>query len=175
MNKTSGQTWGQKKSNVLQFGMEGVHEKGIEIDPTSIEAIKKVEAPRCKRDMQKFLGKVNYLRRFISNLSGKISAFTPILRLKEESEFTWGADQQHAFDEIKKYLSTPPVLSTPIPFRLYVAAEDGIIGAVLTQEVNGKEYIITYLSRRLLDTEKRYVFIEKLCLCLHKIETLFAI
>ena len=70
-----------------------IHEKGIEIDPTSIEAIKKVEAPRCKRDMQKFLGKVNYLRRFISNLSGKISAFTPILRLKEESEFTWGADQ----------------------------------------------------------------------------------
>ena len=147
-----------------------IHEKGIEIDPTSIEAIKKVEAPRCKRDMQKFLGKVNYLRRFISNLSGKISAFTPILQLKEESEFTWGADQQHAFDEIKKYLSTPPVLRAPkagIPFRLYVAAEDGIIGAVLTQEVDGKEYIITYLSRRLLDTEKRYVFIEKLCLSLY--------
>jgi hypothetical protein len=40
------------------------------------------------------------------------------------------------------------------PFRLYVAAEDNVIGAVLTQELDGKEYIITYLSRRLLDTEK---------------------
>jgi hypothetical protein len=40
--------------------------------------------------MQKFLGKLNYLRRFIFNLSGKISAFAPILRLKNEAEFTWG-------------------------------------------------------------------------------------
>ena len=62
-----------------------IHEKGIEIDP------KRVEAPTCKKDLQKFLGKVNFLRRFISNLSGKIDAFTPILRLKDETEFTWGA------------------------------------------------------------------------------------
>ena len=53
--------------------------------------MKRVEAPTCKKDLQKFLGKVNYLRRFISNLSGKIDAFTPILRLKNEAEFTWGA------------------------------------------------------------------------------------
>ena len=45
-----------------------IHEKGIEIDPKRIEAMKKVEAPACKKDLQKFLGKVNYLRRFISNL-----------------------------------------------------------------------------------------------------------
>jgi hypothetical protein len=44
--------------------------------------------------MQKSIGKVNYLRQFISNLSGKISAFAPILRLKNEAEFTWRADQQ---------------------------------------------------------------------------------
>ena len=55
-----------------------IHEKGIEIDPKRIEAIKKVEASACK-DLQKFLGKVNYLRRFISNLSGKIDAFTLFL------------------------------------------------------------------------------------------------
>ena len=65
-----------------------IHEKGIEIDLKRIEAIKKVEGPACKKDLQKFLGKVNYLRRFISNLSGKIEAFTPILRLKNEAEFT---------------------------------------------------------------------------------------
>lgn len=54
-----------------------------------------------------------------------------------------------------------------IPFRLYIAAEEGVIGAVLTQEVEGKEYIVTYLSRRLLGAETRYVFIEKLCLSLY--------
>jgi hypothetical protein len=56
-----------------------IHENGIEIDPTKIESINKVQPPQCKNDMQKFLGKVNYLRRFISNLSEKISAFAHIL------------------------------------------------------------------------------------------------
>ena len=54
-----------------------------------------------------------------------------------------------------------------IIFRLYVAAEDKIIGAVLTQETEGKKYIITYLSRWLVDAETRYTFIEKLCLSLY--------
>ena len=71
-----------------------IHEKGIEIDPKRIEAMKKVEAPACKKDLKKFLGKVNYLRRFISNLSGKIDAFTPILRLKNKAEFTWGQNSK---------------------------------------------------------------------------------
>ena len=39
-----------------------IHEKGIDIVPKRIEAMKKVEAPACKKDLQKFLGKVNYLR-----------------------------------------------------------------------------------------------------------------
>jgi hypothetical protein len=37
-----------------------IHEYGIEIDPTKIESINKVQPPQCKNDMQKFLGKVNY-------------------------------------------------------------------------------------------------------------------
>ena len=72
-----------------------IHEKGIEIDPKRIEAMKRVEAPTCKKDLQNFLGKVNYLRRFISNLSRKIDAFTPILRLKNEAEFTWGQNSKN--------------------------------------------------------------------------------
>jgi hypothetical protein len=60
-----------------------IHEHGIKIDPTKIESINKVQPPQCKNDMQKFLGKVNYLRRFISILVGKISAFAPILWLKK--------------------------------------------------------------------------------------------
>ena len=71
-----------------------IHEKGIEVDPKRIEAMRKVEAPTCKKDLQKFLGKVNFLRRFISNLSGKIDAFTPILRLKDETKFTWGQNSK---------------------------------------------------------------------------------
>jgi hypothetical protein len=67
-----------------------IHEHGIEIDPERIKSIRNVGPPTCKVEVQKFLGKVNYLRRFISNLAGKIDAFTPILRLKYDAEFTWG-------------------------------------------------------------------------------------
>jgi hypothetical protein len=65
-----------------------VHEKGIEIYPKKIEAIQSVKAPTCKKNLQKFLGKVNYLTRFICNLSGKVNAFTPLLRLKNDVDFT---------------------------------------------------------------------------------------
>jgi hypothetical protein len=90
--------------------------------------------------------------------------------LKNDIDFTWGAKQQEAFDEIKNYLTSPPVLQAPksdIPFKLYVTAEKDVIGSVLTQETEGKEYIVAYESRRLLDAETRYTFIEKLCLSLY--------
>jgi hypothetical protein len=112
-----------------------IHEHDIEIDPTKTEFINKVQPAQCNNDMEKFLGKLNSLRRFIFNLSGKISAFAPINRFKNEAEFTWGADQQHAFDDIKKYLPLSPVTKAHmagIPFRLYIAAEDALIGVVLT-------------------------------------------
>jgi hypothetical protein len=102
-------------------------------------------------------------------LSGKIISFAPILRLKNEVEFTWGTDQQRAFENIKRYLSSPPVMKAPMagtPFRLYIAVEDAVIGTVLTQVTEGNEHIITYLSRRLINAETRYSFIEKLCLSL---------
>jgi hypothetical protein len=80
-----------------------------------------------------------------------------------------GANQQCAFEEIKRCLSSPPVVKAPlvgIPFRLYIAAEDAVIGAVLMQVTEGKEHIITYLSRCLIDAKTKYTFIEKLCLSL---------
>ena len=81
-----------------------------------------------------------------------------------------GAKQQEAFEKIKEYLSTPPVLRAPrsgVPFKLYIAAEEKIIGVVLTQEDEGKEYVIAYLGLGLLDFEARYSHIEKLCLSLY--------
>jgi hypothetical protein len=71
-----------------------VHEKGVEIDPKNIESIKKAQAPTSKKELQRFLGKVNYLRRFICNLFGKVDAFTPLVRLKSGAEFTWGQNNK---------------------------------------------------------------------------------
>jgi hypothetical protein len=127
-----------------------IHEHGIEINPEQVESMKKVKAPTCKRELQGFLVKVNYLRRFISNLSGRVKPFTPILRLKNDAGFIWGAEQQGAFEEIKEYFSTLPVLKVPqsrVPFQLYVATENDVIGAILTKEPEGREHVITYVSR----------------------------
>jgi hypothetical protein len=90
-----------------------IHEHDIEIDPNRIKSIRNVGPPTCKLEVQKFLGKINYLRRFISNLAGKVDAFTPILWLKNDAEFTWGVEQQEAFDLIRKYLSSAPMLKAP--------------------------------------------------------------
>jgi hypothetical protein len=140
----------------LRLALERMHQYGLKTN-------------LLKYAFGKFLGKLNYLSQFLFNLSEKISAFDPILWLKNEAECTWGAAQQRAFDDIKKYLSSLSVIKAPmvgIPFQLYIATEDAIIWAVLMQVMEGKENIITYLSQRLIDAETRYYFIEKLCLSL---------
>jgi hypothetical protein len=58
-----------------------VHEKGIEVDPKKIESIEKVGEPVCKHNVQKHLGKINYLHRFIANLAGKVNLFLPLILL----------------------------------------------------------------------------------------------
>nr|AAM74265.1 Putative retroelement [Oryza sativa Japonica Group]AAP53658.1 retrotransposon protein, putative, unclassified [Oryza sativa Japonica Group] len=147
-----------------------VHERGIEVTQRSVNAIKKIQPPENKTELQEMIGKINFVRRFISNLSGRLEPFTPLLRLKANQQFTWGAEQQKALDNIKEYLSSPPVLIPPqkgIPFRLYLSAGEKSIGSVLIQELEGKERVVFYLSRRLLDAETQYSPVEKLCLCLY--------
>jgi len=89
--------------------------------------------------------------------------------INTDQEFVWGREQQSALDEIKNYLTYPPVLIPPHqgkPFKLYLSNDGMVIGSALIQEFEGKERVIYYLSRRLVDAETRYSAIEKLCLCL---------
>jgi len=116
------------------------------------------------------IGKINFIRQFISNLSGKIHAFSPLLKLETDQEFVWRKEQQSSLGEIKNYLTNPPVLIPPQqgrPFKLYLSTDGMVIGSALIQEFEGKECVIYYLSRRLTDAETRYSAIEKLCLCLY--------
>ncbi|KAK2362505.1 hypothetical protein QL285_087565 [Trifolium repens] len=148
-----------------------VHKKGIEINQNKTKAIMETKSPATKKQLQSLLGKINFLRRFISNLSGKAHPFSPLLRLKKDEVFNWGIEQQKAFDDIKAYLSNPPTLMPPIrskEMKLYISASDTTIGSMLAQEdENGVEKAIYYLSRVLNDAETRYSVIEKLCLCLY--------
>src|SRR3954463_3067496 len=83
--------------------------------------------------------------------------------------FAGGAEQQQAFDEIKEYLTKPPVLVPPRqdrPFYIYLLVASTSIAAVVVQVYDGLEKVTFYISRRMLDAETRYPEIEKLCLCL---------
>jgi hypothetical protein len=65
---------------------------------------------------------------------------------------------------------SPPVLQAlkaRNPFKMYIAAQQWVIGAVLLQEEDGKEFLVAHVSRRLLDAKTWYVFMEKLCLSLY--------
>jgi hypothetical protein len=64
----------------------------------------------------------------------------------------------------------PPVLRAPKtgnPFKMYIAAQEQVIGAVMLQEENGMEFPVAYMSQHLLDAETQYVFVEKLYLSLY--------
>ncbi|GKV34366.1 hypothetical protein SLEP1_g42743 [Rubroshorea leprosula] len=134
-----------------------VHERGLEVDKNKARAVIEAKPPQNKKELQRFLGQVNFLRCFISNLAGKTRVFSPLLKLKSEADFKWEEHHQSAFDMIKWYLSRPPVLVPPVknkPLILYISTADEFIGCLLAQENDKKqEQAVYYLSRCLTQTE----------------------
>ena len=160
--------FGVKVGNFLGFL---VHNRGIEIDKNKAKAIMQAKPPTNKKELQRLLGQINFLRRFISNVAGRTKAFSPLLKLKSNEEFVWGQEQQQAFEAIKEYLATPPVLTPPKqgkPLKLYISATQESIGSLLAQDNSeGQEQAVFYLSRILSECECKYSIIEKLCLALY--------
>ncbi|RVW71025.1 Retrovirus-related Pol polyprotein from transposon 297 [Vitis vinifera] len=145
-----------------------VSERGIEVDPDKIRAILDMPAPRTEREVRGFLGRLQYISRFIARLT---DICEPIFRLLRKSQPTvWDDQCQRAFERIREYLLSPPVLAPPTPGRpllLYLSVSDVALGCMLAQlDDSGKDRAIYYLSKRMLDYETRYVMIERYCLAL---------
>ena len=66
-----------------------VHERGIEVGQKSIKAIDEAVPLTTKTELQSLIGKINFIRRFISNLSERVLPFSPLLKLKNDQEFKW--------------------------------------------------------------------------------------
>jgi hypothetical protein len=81
--------FGVKASDFLGFL---VHNRGIEIDKNKAKAIMQAKLPTNKKELQRLLGQINFLRRFISNVEGRTKAFSPLLKLKSNEEFVWGQE-----------------------------------------------------------------------------------
>ena len=124
--------------------------------------------PRNLKELRGLQGRLAYIRRFISNLAGRCHPFSHLM--KKDAPFEWDEKCQNAFESIKKYLSSPPVLGAPIkgkPLILYIAAQERSLGAMCAQESEeGKEAALYYLSQTLIGAELNYSPIEKICLAL---------
>ena len=76
---------------------------GIRIDPSKVEAIEKIDLPRSKKEVQSFIGKVNFLRRFIFNCVEIIKSIIDMLR--KDNEIRWTKEARQSFSNIKKELT----------------------------------------------------------------------
>ncbi|WVZ80995.1 hypothetical protein U9M48_028423 [Paspalum notatum var. saurae] len=126
---------------------------GITVDPRKISAITNWEVPQTPKEVRGFLGLAGYYRRFIENFSKTAKPMTSLL--EKDAAFKWTADRQAAFDELKKRLTTAPVLTLPDQqkkFTVYCDAFRDGLGCVLMQE--GK--VVAYGSRQLRKHEVNY-------------------
>lgn len=131
---------------------------GYEADPDKIEAINKLKVPTNVKELQRLLGMVTYLSKFIKNLSDITEPLRKLL-VKDVAWF-WDNEQQEAFVKIKQALTTTPVLGyydVNEEVKLSVDASSTALGACLLQ--NGKP--IAYATRALTKAEKNYPQIEK--------------
>lgn len=131
---------------------------GMRPDYNKIKAIKEICSPNDRKSLERFLGAVNYLSKFIPNYSEIAIPLTNLL--KKENEWRWDESERRAFERLKECVTEAGVLALydpRRPVRLAVDASSAALGAVLLQDGRPVEYA----SRTLTDTQKRYAQIEK--------------
>lgn len=131
---------------------------------SKVQGIEGVEAPKCKKELQRFLGMVGYYRAFIPKFSQIATPLTDCLRGKGKKIWHWSPDCKKAFLEIKHQLGRAPVLRAPDFQRPFLVATDALargLGAVLSQDFEGEEHPIIFISRKLSPAEVKYSTIER--------------
>ena len=136
--------------------------EGVKTDPKKVEAVRNFAPPRNTKDVQTFMGMVQYYSKFIKNFMGIAG---PLLHLmSKKNKFEWTSAQQQAFETLKTKLTEAPVLAYPVDDARYILdtdASNSTMGAVLSQlqaddEGNLVERVIAYASKKFNDAEKFY-------------------
>ena len=142
-----------------------VSQRGIEANPDKIRTIMEMAPPRNVKEVQSLNGKVAALNRFVSRVTDKCLLFFRTLK----KSFEWTTEYQQAFEELKTYLSSPPLLSPSQPGEelfLYLAISPAAVSASLIREEDRVQKPIYYTSRALRGAEERYPPMEKLAFAL---------
>ncbi|CAC5361630.1 Retrovirus-related Pol polyprotein from transposon 17.6 [Mytilus coruscus] len=111
-----------------------ISSKGIQPPPERLQAIKDYPSPKSVKELRRVVGLLNWFRKYIPNFSSEIEPMTKLLR--KNMKFRCSAEQENAFQKLKKLLLNSPVLAFPnynIPFHLAVDTSSKGIGYVLYQ------------------------------------------
>ncbi|RVW13719.1 Transposon Tf2-11 polyprotein [Vitis vinifera] len=114
------------------------------------------------KGVRQFLGHAGFYRRFIIGFSSLSKPLCELLA--KDAKFIWDERCQNSFDQLKKFLTTTPIVRAPnwqLPFELMYDASDFAIGAVLGQREDGKPYVIYYASKTLNEAQRNYTTTEK--------------
>ncbi|KAL5768788.1 hypothetical protein ACOSP7_015333 [Xanthoceras sorbifolium] len=144
-----------------------VHQRGIEANPDKIKAIQELRSPRTIKEIQGLTGRVIALSRFVSRLTDRCLPF--FRALKKNTSNIWTSECEKAFQELKCYLTSPPMLSKPQTGEtlfLYLAVSPEAVSSVLIRNDEGTQRAVYYVSKAMTSPETRYAEIEKLALAL---------
>ncbi|GKV02926.1 hypothetical protein SLEP1_g15302 [Rubroshorea leprosula] len=139
-----------------------VSKKGIEVNPEKVQAVQQMEPPKTVKDVQRLTGRVAALHRFIARSAERCLPFFKALR--EPKNFQWTEECQKAFDELKQYLASAPLLSKPVDgecLYLYLGVTEEAVSSVLLREENKRQKPICYVSKVLQGAEQNYPLAEK--------------
>jgi hypothetical protein len=140
------------RSHIEFLGFFVSHDK-VEVDPAKVSGINNWQPPTNRREMMRFLGVCNFLRRFVQDFARTATPLTALTR--KDQPFVWSNDAQRAFERLKRDIAAAPALRIPSPDGAYVVnadASDLAIGAVLYQ--NGLP--VAFESRKLTSAEINY-------------------
>ena len=148
----------QFKTEATDFQGHVITANGLKADPNKVKAILEMKAPRNVAEVRILRGTINYMARFLPDLS---SVIEPISRLvKEDVPWHWETEQAEAFERIKLLISGSPVLTyydAKKELVLQCDASEKALGATLLQDAKP----VAYASRALTEIETRYAQIEK--------------
>jgi hypothetical protein len=144
-----------------------VSKRGIQANPQKTEALRRMQPPSSRKEVQRLMGRIVSLNRFISKVAERSLPFFKVLRVN--SIFQWGAEQQQAFEDLRNYLEEAAVMSKPSPkadLQLYIAATGTTVSAILVEERmeadSLKQFSIYYVSEALSGSKLFYSVMEKM-------------
>ena len=138
----------------------------VKMSRDKVEKIIDRVAPKNVKELQAYMGLVNYYRKFIKDFAGITACMTELL--KKGVKYEWSSECGNSYEKLKVILTSKPILRLPDFTKAYIIDVDSsnrAIGAVLSQiDDEGREYAVYFASRTLKKAELNYTISEKECL-----------